>query len=199
MLKFLAAILLASPVVACATDPSDATDATDSEVAAVSSVSQHCDSSLPPIGEDQEYVFFQGQALTMQFPGYFSPQAETFFIWNFGTAIQHDAPYPSSSHGRLYAIFAPGPDGAEHEVEGQPNYNHYHVISQNAGTRTLDLYVVFPGPNFNPATFDPPLSEHALNAAVSAGVLAPPATTVDAGFGPLVIKVPVSKPHHHGH
>jgi hypothetical protein len=198
MLKFLSAILLAGPLAACATDAVDSTDETDSAISSVDQAVNHCD-SLPPIGEDQEYVFFHGQPLTMRFPGYFSPESEPFFIWTFGTAIQHDAPYPSSSHGRLYAVFAHGPEGANHEVEGQPAYNHYHIISEGVGTRTLDVYLVNPGPNYNPATFDAPLSEHELDDAVAAGVLSAPLPTTAAGLGPLVIKVPVSKPKHHGH
>jgi hypothetical protein len=195
MLKFFAAILLVGPLAACVTDATDSTDETESAISTASSAAKHCD-SLPPIGEDQEYVFFNGQPYTMKFPGYFSPQSETFFIWQFGTAIQHDAPYPSSSHGRLYAIFAQGPAGAEHDVEGQPAYNHYHIITEGSGTRTLDVFLVNPGPNYNPATFDAPLSEHALNEAV---VLAAPAPTTALGLGPLVIKVPVSKFDDHGH
>ncbi len=58
---------------------------------------------------------------------------------------------------------------------------------------------MFPGPNYNPATFDAPLSEHELNAAVAAGILAPPALTTASGFDQLVIKVPVVKFDDHGH
>ena len=148
---------------------------------------------LPELPEDQEYAFFRDQTFTIQFAGFFTPQAETFFIWNFGTSIQHDAPYPSSSHGKLYGVFAQGPAGATHHVEGQPSFDHYHIISQGEGTRTFDVFMVFPGPNFDPATFVPPRSESGLDAAAAAGVLSPPLKTTDAGFGPLVIKVPVKE------
>jgi hypothetical protein len=73
--------------------------------------------SLPELSEDQEYSFFRDRTFTFRFPGFFTPQAETFFIWNFGTSIQHDAPYPSSSHGKLYGVFAQGPAGATHHVD----------------------------------------------------------------------------------
>ncbi len=145
MLKIFAAILLAGPLTACATDAIDASEGTDFPTA--DQAAKHAD-PLPPIGEDQEYSFFQGQTHTFSFPGFFSPQAETFFIWNFGTTIQHGAP---------------------------------------------------PGPSFNAATFDAPLSEHDINKAVADGVLAAPITTTAAGFGPLVITVPVTKFKDHGH
>src|SRR6185503_17832438 len=135
--------------------------------------------NLPPIGEDQEYAFFNGKTFTLRFPGFFTPQAETFFIWNLGTTIQHGAPYPSNSHAKLYGVFAPGPTGSTHHVDGQNAFDHYHIITKNGGPHTFDVFLVFPGPNFNPA--------------IAAGVLAAPITTTAAGFGPLVIRVPVSK------
>src|SRR6185503_8812065 len=149
--------------------------------------------NLPPIGEDQEYAFYKGDAHTLKFPGFFTPQAETFFIWNLGTTIQHGAPYPSSTHGKLYGVFAPGPQGATHHVDGQDAFDHYHLMNKGEGTRTFDVFLVFPGPNFNAATFKAPLSEKALNTAVAAGILNAPLTTVAAGFPPLVIKVPVKE------
>ena len=149
--------------------------------------------TLPAIGEDQEYAFFNNETFTLKFPGFFTPQAETFFIWNLGTTIQHGAPYPSSTHGKLYGVFAPGPQGATHHVDGQDAFDHYHLMNKGEGTRTFDVFLVFPGPNFNAATFKAPLSEKALNTAVAAGILNAPLTTVAAGFPPLVIKVPVKE------
>jgi hypothetical protein len=153
--------------------------------------------ALPPIGADQEYAFLNGQTFTWRFPGFFTAQAETFFIWNLGTSIQHNAPYPSNSHGKVFAIFAPGPVGSTHHVDGQDGFDHYHLITQGEGTHTFDVFLVFTGPNFNAATFHAPLSEQSMNAAVTAGILAAPATTTAAGFGPLVIRVPVSEFHNH--
>jgi len=181
-----------------AVDGSQASD-TESTLLSTADRSGHPSQPLPEIGEDEEYSFFNGDTYTFSFPGFFSPQAETFFIWNFGTSIQHGAPYPASNHGRLYGVFAPGPAGATHHVAGQDGFDHYHVMSQNAGTRTFDVFLVFPGPNFNAQTFRPTLAECDLDAAVAAGVLAAPITTSDAGFGPLVIRVPVSKVKDHGH
>ena len=196
------ALLGATLLAGCAVDadsPEGSEAESTSALTANTAGHGHQTSPLPELGEDQEYSFFNGDTFTLQFPGFFSPQAETFFIWNFGTAIQHNATYPSPSHGRLYGIFAEGPAGATHVVDGQPGFNHYHVMSQGQGTRTFDVFLVFPGPNFNATTFDPPLSECDMNAAIAAGVLAAPLTTIEAGFGPLVIKVPVSKFKDHGH
>ena len=189
MYKLFAALLLAGPLTACAT--TDAPDGTESDFP-VSEQATKPSQTLPAIGADQEYSFFQGQTHTFSFPGFFSPQAETFFIWNFGTSIQHNAPYPSSSHGRLYGVFAPGPAGSVHHVAGQDGFDHYHIMSQGQGTRTFDVFLVFPGPNFNPATFIAPRSELAMNISIAFGILAAPVTTTDAGFGPLVFTVPVS-------
>ena len=193
------ALVGASLFAACAVDGSQASDGEDSAELSTAERSGHQPQPLPAIGEDQEYSFFNGDTYTFSFPGFFTPQAETFFIWNFGTTIQHNAPYPSSSHGRLYGVFAPGPAGATHHVDGQDGFDHYHVMSQGQGTRTFDVFLVFPGPNFNAATFRAPLAECDLNAAVAAGVLAAPITTTAAGFGPLVIRVPVVKFDDHGH
>jgi len=192
MLKLLSAVLAIS-LAACVTG--DATSIDDSPPGADFTAEQaaQAPATLPAIGQDQEYAFFQNHTYTFRFPGFFTPQAETFFIWNFGTSIQHNAPYPSGSHGKLYGVFAPGPAGATHHVDGQDGFDHYHVMSQGEGLRTFDVFFVFPGPSFNAATFVPPRSERDLNAAISAGVLGAPLTTTAAGFGPLVIKVPVSE------
>jgi hypothetical protein len=192
MLKLCAALLIAGPLTACAVDSVDPAEGTDSSFPTADPATKLPD-PLPPISADQEYGFFQGQTFTFTFPGFFTPQAETFFIWNLGTSIQHDAPYPSNDHGRLYAVFAPGPAGSTHHVAGQDGFDHYHVMSQNAGTRTFDVFLVFTGPNYNAATFDAPLSEKDVNRAVADGVLGPVLKTTDAGFDPLVFTVPVTK------
>jgi hypothetical protein len=194
MLKIFAAIL-AVPLVACVTGdaPSDLTS--DSTLVPLSAETDHGGGghTLPEIGADQEYAFFNGKPYTIQFPGFFTPQAETFFIWNLGTSIQHDAPYPSSTHDRIYGVFAPGPPGVTHHVDEQEGFDHYHIMSAPQGTRTFDVFLVFPGPNFNEATFRAPVSEREMDRAIAAGILAAPVTTTDAGFGPLVFKVPVTK------
>jgi len=201
MLKIFATILLVGPLAACAVDdpnaPADPTDSTFDQNADFGGGFGHGPQTLPPIGADQEYSFKDNRTFTFSFPGFNSPQAETFFIWNFGTTIQHNAPYPSASHGKLYGVFAPGPAGSTHHVAGQDGFDHYHVMNRGEGTQTFDVFLVFPGPNFNAATFHAPLSEAGINAAVTAGILAAPVTTTAAGFGPLVIRVPVREFHGH--
>jgi len=195
MKKFLVtltAVVGASLFTGCAVDAADSQDLeTDPASAHVDADLSHAH-ALPAIGADQEYSFFAGLPFKFKFPGFFSPQAETFFIWNFGTSIQHNATYPSSSHGRLYGVFAPGPAGSVHHVDGQDGFDHYHIMSQGPGTRTFDVFLVFPGPKFNPATFIAPRSELAMNISIAFGILAAPITTTDAGFGPLVFTVPVT-------
>lgn len=146
---------------------------------------------LPDLPPNLEYVFYNGRTGLMGFPGYFSSTAETFFIWNLGWTIQHDAPYPSPDHGKLYGVFAPGPGGATHHVDGQDAFDHYHIVNQGTGIRTFDVWLVFPGPNFDAATYKPVRSEAAMNAQIAAGILAAPITTTAAGFDQLVLRVPV--------
>ncbi|MEO7736142.1 MAG: hypothetical protein ABIY55_34610 [Kofleriaceae bacterium] len=192
LLVTLTAVLGASLFAGCATDADDSQTLDTDPASAHAEADLNHAFALPAIGADQEYSFFAGLPFTFRFPGFFTPQAETFFIWNFGTSIQHNAPYPSSSHGRLYGVFAPAPAGSLHHVAGQDGFDHYHIMSQGPGTRTFDVFLVFPGPNFNAATFIAPRSEFAMNISIAFGVLAAPITTTDAGFGPLVFTVPVS-------
>jgi hypothetical protein len=191
MLKIFAA-LLAIPLAGCLTgDPSIDDDSTLN--ASDDLEAQHGSLHLPPIGPDQEYAFFDGKPFTIRFPGFFTPQAETFFIWNLGTSIQHGAPYPSNRHDRVYGVFAPGPEGTTHHVDQQDGFDHYHILTKGDGLRTFDVFLVFQGPNFNAATFRAPLSEREMERAIAAGILAAPVTTVEAGFDPLVFKVPVTR------
>lgn len=184
MLKMLAIVLLAGmPLGACLEEDSPTTT-TEQEVSK---------KPLPPLSADQEYAYFQGNAWTFQFPGYFSPEAETFFIWNFGTSIQHGAPYPSSSHEQLYAVFAPGPAGATHHTDEADPFDHYHILGKVGGTRTYDAFLVFPGPNFNAATWDAPRSVDEMNDRIASGELGAPLLTTQAGFDPLVITVPTKR------
>jgi hypothetical protein len=201
--KALFTAVLGATLFAGCMDSSDQSENLDDSTAnnsADAELNSHHDQTLPPIGADQEYGFVNGDTYTFRFPGFFTPQAETFFIWNLGTSIQHNAPYPSNSHGKLYAVFAPGPAGSTHHVAGQDGFDHYHLMNQGEGTRTFDVYLVFQGANYNAATFHAPLSERDMNRAVSAGILATPLLTNEAGFDQLVFKVPVVRFHDdHGH
>lgn len=193
------AILGATLLAGCLDNAADDPQLPDEDDASSFAATDFGAHPLPPIGADQEYGFLNGHTFTFRFPGFFTPQAETFFIWNLGTSIQHNAPYPSNTHGKVYGVFAPGPAGSTHHVVGQDGFDHYHILTQGQGTHTFDVFLVFPGPNFNAATFHAPLSEHDMNTAIAAGILGAPLTTVQAGFDPLVFKVPVTKVKDHGH
>ncbi len=185
----LAAIAMFVPLVACVdTTPQTADQPSTIDVARHSNGG---DCTLPPLPEDSEYVFWRGRTEKLRFPGFYSPQAETFFIWNVGTSLQHNVAYPDPHHSQLYAVFAPGPPGSTHHVAGQDNFDHYHISAQGPGLRTYDVYLVFPGPNFDAATWDSPTSVEGMNAAIAAGQLGAPLLSTQAGFDPLVLKVPV--------
>ena len=158
-----------------------------------------CNQPLPEQPEDTEYAFFNHQVFTFTFPGFDSPQAETFFIWNLGTSIVHGAPYPSNTHDKMWGIIAPGPPGGTHHVDGQDAFDHYHLINKGAGTRTFDVFLVFQGPNLNLATWVPPLNETELRAAIASGQLGPETLTTAVVGEPLVIKEKIKKfdPRHH--
>src|ERR1041384_578616 len=55
------------------------------EATSVADQAVECNQPLPEQPEDTEYAFFNHQVFTFTFPGFNSPQAETFFIWNLGT------------------------------------------------------------------------------------------------------------------
>src|SRR5689334_21663082 len=73
MLKIFATILLAAPLAACAIDdpaaPEDPTDSTF-DPAADFGGGGHGPSTLPALGADQEYSFFNGRTFTFSFPGF---------------------------------------------------------------------------------------------------------------------------------
>ena len=93
----------------------------------------------------------------------------------------------------MWGIIAPGPPGGTHHVEGQDDFDHYHLINKGAGTRTFDVFLVFKGPNFDLATWVPPLNETELNAAIAAGKLGPVTLTTAVVGEPLVIKEKIKK------
>ena len=148
----------------------------------------------PPPGPDDvaEAVFFKGHECHMVFRDVSSPEAETFFIWNLGVdGIVDGAAYPTRRRANLYAVFAPGPADSIHHVDGQDGFDHYHIVDAAPGRNgydgTWDVFLVFPGPSFDAATYRAARSVHEMELQVRAGILGPVMTTTEAGFDPLVL------------
>lgn len=178
-MKILGAIALAL-LVGCATDPStSSTSANDTA------------------GTLTEPVLVNNHLCQITFLGTSAPNHDTFFIWNMGVGSWlHDATYPSDSRPDLYAIFAPAPANETHHVDGWDQFDHYHVVTAGPGDpgydTTFDVWLVFPGPNFDPNTYTVATNPAAVQAQIAAGILGAPLRTTDAGFQPLVLRVPIN-------
>jgi hypothetical protein len=141
-------------------------------------------------GTGTEEAAYNGTICNLVFPGTPSQTSETFAIWNLGHAIldePFDTPRPD-----LYGILP----GTMHQEPGFPELDHDHIVSHAPGDRgydgTWDLWVVTPGPNFNPATYQAPRSVHAMFTLIGSGVLAGPLGMAAAGLGQdLVIHAPL--------
>ena len=152
----------------------------------------------PPGPDDEaEAVYFRGGQCHMVFRNVSSPAAETFFIWNLGVdGVLEEEPYPTRSRANLYAVFAPGAPDSVHHVDGQDAFDHYHIVDAAPGERrhgpgrydgTWDVFLVFPGPGFEPATYQAARSVHEMYAQIRDGILGPVLKTTEAGFAPLVL------------
>ena len=141
-------------------------------------------------GTSTEPAAYNGTVCTLVFPGTPSQTSEMFAIWNLGHAIL-DVPF-DTARPDLYAILP----GTMHQVPGFPTFDHDHIVSHAPGDAgydgTWDVWVVVPGPNFNPATYQAPRSVDAMFALIRSGVLAGPIGMAAAGFGAdLVLRVPL--------
>ena len=137
-----------------------------------------------------------GALCTMIFKGALTPQTEVYEIWAVGTnGIVQGAAY-NTGRPNLYAVFGTNTDPSiTHHVDGEGGFDHYHVLDNNDDNTTWDLLTVFPGPNYNAATYQPAKSVHDMNAQIAAGVLGPVLTLPEAGFPPVVLNFPVTCPH----
>lgn len=119
-----------------------------------------------------------------------SPDADQLAIWTVGVnAVLTDVPYPTDSRPNFYGIFVPSNDLLNHHVDGFDEFDHYHIAeraSHNKHDVLWDPFIVNPGPNFDAATWEPVTTIEEMNDAIAAGVLAPPVSMIDAGFGPIV-------------
>ena len=148
-------------------------------------------------GSLQEAVFSNNKLCQFVFHGTSSPDAEIFFIWNLGIdgVLQGEA-YPTDARANLFAIFAPAPANATHHVDGFDQFDHYHIVDAAPGSanydETWDVFLVFPGPNFDAATYTTATNAAAMQAQIAAGILGPALKTTEAGFDPLVLSSPLT-------
>jgi hypothetical protein len=133
-----------------------------------------------------ECSWLNGRGWQLIIPGTGKPYAETYAIWNLGSAINHTATYDTPERADLLMIIP----GAEHTVDGFPDFDHDHIVSRFAFS--YDVFLSVPGPNFDPETYQRPksIADHAALAA--AGVLSPALRLPDAGFPALVLDAPLS-------
>ena len=141
-------------------------------------------------GTITEEVAYNGAICHLVFPGTPSQTSETLAIWNLGHAIL-DVPF-DTSRPDLYAILP----GTMHQEPGYPQFDHDHIVGHAPGdvgyNGTWDLWVVTPGQNFNPGTYQAPRSTGAMFALISSGVLSQPVGMAAAGFGgDIVIHAPL--------
>jgi len=154
--------------------------------------------NVPGPGPDdaEEAVYFNYDQCHIVFRDLSSPEAETFFIWNLGVnGVLQEEPYNTPGRANLYAIFAPAPADATHHVDGQDDFDHYHIVDASPESHrydgTWDVFLVFPGPNFDPATYKAAKSVFKMKKQISAGILGPITPTPDAGFDPLVLNAEI--------
>ena len=155
--------------------------------ASAASVPQDAGTSQGTITEPAAY---DGSICELRFPGTPSQTSETFVIWNLGHAILN-VPF-DTARPDLYAVLP----GTMHREPGHPELDHDHIVSHAPGdpgyNGTWDVWVVTPGPNFDPSTYQAPRSTQAMFALINAGVLAQPVGFAAAGFGrDLVIHAPL--------
>lgn len=137
-----------------------------------------------------EPAAYNGRICALRFPGTPSATSEFFVIWNLGHGIldvPFDTPRPD-----LYAVLP----GTMHTDPNHPELDHDHIVSHGPGAvgydGTWDVWVVVPGPQFNPATYVAPRSTEAMFALINSGVLAGPVSFSAAGFGrDLVLRAPL--------
>jgi hypothetical protein len=185
-------LVLVSSLTACAVD---AGDDPESDVSA-------SDVRINPRTDLTEPAFVNGTLCQMVFKGGLTPQTEVYQIWAVGTNGIVDAPYNTPGTPNLYAVFGTSAPASEtHHVDGFSQFDHYHVLDNKYGTevenRTWDLLALFPGPNYNAATYHPATSVREMLAQSSAGILSPVMTAPQAGFPPVVLNFPVVCPGRH--
>jgi hypothetical protein len=144
----------------------------------------------PAGGTLTEPSAYNDRICTLRFPGTPSATSEFFVIWNLGHGIL-DVPF-NTARPDLYAVLP----GTMHTDPQHPELDHDHIVSAAPGVvgydGTWDVWVVVPGPQFNPATYQAPRNTAAMFALIGHGVLAGPLSFSQAGFGrDLVLRAPL--------
>ncbi|HEY0988659.1 MAG TPA: hypothetical protein VGD80_16450 [Kofleriaceae bacterium] len=150
--------------------------------------------------DDLEPTYVNGVQCSLVFKGALTPDTQMYLIWAVGTNGIVDTTYNTAKRPNIYAIFGTGRPAFEtHHVDGFDQFDHTHVLdnpgnSTHVENATWDLLVLFPGPNFNAATYTTPKNVSQMLALSAAGILSPVMTLPDAGFPPVVLRIPVSCP-----
>jgi hypothetical protein len=159
---------------------------------------------IDPTKDDVEPTYVNGTLCKLVFQGALTPQTQMYLIWPVGTNGIVNTTYNTPKRPNLYAIFGTGRPAFEtHHVEGFDQFDHYHVAENNGrGTdvdnRDWDLLVLFPGPNFNAATYVSAKTPAELFAHSAAGLLSPVLTLPEAGFPEVVLHIPIVCPEEDG-
>ena len=132
-----------------------------------------------------EPAAYNGRICELRFPGTPSQTAEFYAIWNLGHGIL-DVPF-NTARPDLYAVLP----GTMHTDPNHPELDHDHIVSHAPGVPgydgTWDVWLVVPGPNFDPATYTAPRSVDSIMNLIDRGVLAGPLSFSQAGFGPDLV------------
>jgi hypothetical protein len=140
-----------------------------------------------------EPSYVNGKLCKLDFVGALTAQTQVWQIWPLGTNGIVNAKY-NTERPNLYAIFGTGRPAYEtHHVDGYDQFDHYH-IAENSADSKWDLLVLFPGPNFNPATYVTAKTPTEMRAQSAAGILTPVMTLPEAGFPELVLYAPIICP-----
>ena len=198
----LAVVLVSVSVAACGVDTAgDIASDNDTESTSVTTTDVRIDRTK----DDVEPTYVNGTLCSLVFKGALTPQTQMYLIWAVGTRGIVDVPYNTPRRPNIYAIFGTGRPAFEtHHVDGFDQFDHTHVI-ENPGNgtdvdnTTWDLLVLFPGPNFNAATYRSAKSVRQLMAQSAAGILSPVMTLPEAGFPEIVLRTPVTCPRDGDH
>jgi hypothetical protein len=195
-MRMTVSLVLVSALAACGVDTaSDDEETTDlSAEAAV---------KFNPATDLTEPAWVNGELCTQIFPGAKTAQTQTFVFWAIGTQGIVNAPYNTPQRPNLYAVFGTGAPAAEsHHIDSHPEVDHYHIAeNDHPGNRPKvkndkwDVLALFPGPNFNPATYVTAKSPQEMFAQSAAGILTPVMTLSQAGFPDLVLFTPIQCPN----